>query len=134
MYTCKSWLKAVHQLKVPFQQSALEVLYVLFKCLYFDLFRFTYFVATRKMHPGKNNKSKRLYTRNQIKLDDSKMEVFFLINDISTNSTSNLTTKDSFEIYSSWGFQNCFWLPDLLKISRRFEGLKRRLPFLNHLV
>ena len=33
MYTCKSWLKAFHQLKVPHQQSALEVLYVLFKCL-----------------------------------------------------------------------------------------------------
>ena len=41
------------------------------------------------------------YTHDQIKLDDSIIEDFSLIFDISTNSTSNLTTKDSFEIYSS---------------------------------
>ena len=54
--------------------------------------------------------------------------------DISTNSTSNLTTKDSFVICSSWGFRNCSCLPDLIKILRRYRGLKRIVLFLNCLV
>ena len=47
---------------------------------------------------------------------------------------SNLASNDSFEISSSWGFQNCPWLLDLIKIWPRYWRLKRRLPFQNHVV
>ena len=74
------------------------------------------------------------YSWYQIKLDNSKIEVFSLTLDISTNSTLNLTTNDSFVKCSSWGFRNCSCLPDLIKILWRYRGLKRILPFSNCLV
>ena len=50
---------------------------------------------------------------------------------ISINSVSNLTTKDSFRISFSSGFWNCPWLLHLIKKWQRYWQSKRRLPFTN---
>ena len=65
------------------------------------------------------------------KRDDFSVEDISLNLNNSVKSLSNPTTKDSFEISSSWGFRNCHWLLDFIKIRLSYWGLKRRLPFEN---
>ena len=75
-----------------------------------------------------------MYICTQIKPGNSKMEVFSLTLNISTNSLS-IQTNDSFKKSASpWGFQNCYLLLDLRKIWQRFWGLKKILLFSNCLV
>ena len=69
------------------------------------------------------------YTRRQKKVDTSKTEAFSLTVNISVNSLSNLTTKDSFGICFSWGFWNGSWLLNLIKNWWRYWQLKKRLQF-----
>ena len=52
------------------------------------------------------------------------VEAFSLNLNNLVNSLSNPTTKDSFEISSSWGYQNCHWLLDLIKIQLSYWRLK----------
>ena len=70
------------------------------------------------------------YTR-PIKVVNSKKEAFSLTVNITINSLSNITTKDSFRISSSWGFRDCPWLLHLIKKWRRYWQSKRRLLFTN---
>ena len=63
------------------------------------------------------------------KVDTSKTEAFSLTVNISVNSLSNLTTKDSFRICFSWGFWNWPWLLNLIKNWRRYWQLKRSFSF-----
>ena len=53
---------------------------------------------------------------------DSEMEAFSSTSNISAKSLSNLASKDCFEISSSWGFRNCPWLLDFIKIWPRYWG------------
>ena len=70
-----------------------------------------------------------IYMCNYKKQDNFEMESISLTLNISANSWSNLASKDSFKISSSWGFRYWPWLKDLIKIRLRYWGLKRRLPF-----
>ena len=64
------------------------------------------------------------------------MEAFSLTVNISINSWSNLTTKDSFKILRKswfWNCHQCPWLLDLIKNWQRYWHWqsKRKLPFSN---
>ena len=76
-----------------------------------------------------------IYTQQHKKVVNSKTEAFSLTVNISINSWSNLTTKDSFKILRKSWFWNCQcpWLLDLIKNWQRYWHWqsKRKLPFSN---